>query len=215
MDLRIHLFSFLVLVLSWSASVSAIPDHGPLSTRSPEGLSRSADRPLSDLRSDFAASKTSISKRSLRLNRDYFSVGYYVGLGWFCYFNLLDVVIPITRPAVEDMELFFSSVMSLAGDVWAHEPAKATRVAAAGQILLRLTSSEPIAWEWIHDFLIGAVRGSPFSSTRHLASACFVKGTWTPICRLFHSSVFLTVAHGSVDILDKSWARSRVQDNLP
>ena len=96
-----------------------------------------------------------LSKRDLDRNR--YAVTQYLGLGWFCYFNLLDIVTPLVQIAVQDMEHFFSTVLSMAGDIWANEPAQTWRGARYGEIILEMSSSAPIPWEWIHGYLIGAV----------------------------------------------------------
>lgn len=85
------------------------------------------------------------------------------------------MVVPTGPPPIEQMEHFFNSVLSLGGEIWANEPATTYRSALMGEIALKMTSSEPIMWEWIRGYLIGAasqiIRLSPHISSIPCSSA--------------------------------------------
>lgn len=145
------------LLLAWMLFAVGLsnPVFSPI--RSPWGLSRTSYYALFDPSDEVSISTTSTPKRYLSLNRRSFCMLHYVGFGWFCYYNLLDLVYHVDPPAIEDMVNFFSSVLSLAGSVWAEEPAANFREAAMGQMILKMTSSHPIPWDWIRSFLLGSV----------------------------------------------------------
>ncbi|KAI4114873.1 MAG: hypothetical protein LQ345_004426 [Seirophora villosa] len=124
--------------------------------RPPWGLSRSSNHAELGVRDSVSISRSSIVKRVNRASRGMCFVTSYIGFGWFCYYNLLDVVVHPYLPAIEEMERFFSTVLSL-GNAWAEEPAATIREASIGEIVLRMTSSDPIPWEWILSFLEGAI----------------------------------------------------------
>lgn len=81
----------------------------------------------------------------------------WVGFEWYCYYNILDIINPVTPISQQDLEAFYSDILSLAGQVWAFETAQKLRRASVGGITLEFRSSDPIAWEWIHEFLVESV----------------------------------------------------------
>lgn len=147
----------LVLLCSWMTSVSALPNHVIPSTGSTEVLLNKSGSSLFESGQDVAVMTKSRPKRMSRNNRNLFAINHYIGFGWFCYYNALDLVAPPASFAIQDMEHFLSGVLSLAGSVWANEPDERVRVAAIGQLILKMTSNEPIPWHWIHGYLLGAV----------------------------------------------------------
>ncbi len=157
--MRLHLcISFLIFVCSWTPSGFASPHHVFPSKGSTEVLSKSSDARLSKSAHDMATTRRSRPKRWLHANQNLFAINYYLGAGWSCYYNSLDFIYPGSAVAEEDLERFLSGVLSLAGAVWANQPDRTVRVASLGQLILKVTSNEPIPWQWIHGYLLGAVR---------------------------------------------------------
>lgn len=144
------------LLLAWLLFAVGLsnPVFSPI--RPPWGLSRSSNHAELGVRDSVSNSRSSIVKRVNRASRGMCFVTSYIGFGWFCYYSILDVVVHPYLPAIEEMERFFSTVLSL-GNAWAEEPAATIREASIGEIVLRMTSSDPIPWEWILSFLEGAV----------------------------------------------------------
>lgn len=143
-----------------------------------------------------------------------FAWNYYVGFGWWCYFNMLDVVMPLTPPAVEDMELFFSAVLSFAGNVWAQEPAKSIYRVTVGQIRLNMWSSQPIPFQFIYGYLTGAVCPSIFFSAQSDAFLPLAEMRMLGLQARFTLRRPKFVAHDLAAMVDKSWSCSRLQNQL-
>lgn len=148
-----------VLLLSFPITfASAVSNQNLPPSRASQGLSYSSrnNQPANsgDILRVFG---TSISKRASVINRNGCARNHYLGMGWWCYYNTLDLILPVTMPAIEDMERFFSNVLSLAGDVWSLKPALNFYKVSMGQIILQMKSSEPIPSAWIHEYLKGAV----------------------------------------------------------
>ncbi|KAL8829375.1 MAG: hypothetical protein Q9170_006192 [Blastenia crenularia] len=155
MEIRIHTFFLLFVSLSWIALIAARPNNVFPHIGHSTGLLRSSNHGRFDQSGDASRPTASVSKRTLHPNR--FAVNTYVGLGWYCYFNLLDMIRPFDPVASDTLEQFFTDVLSLGGAVWAHEPAETYRAARLGQMALKITSSDPIQWEWIRQYLVGAI----------------------------------------------------------
>lgn len=155
MRLHSRTFSFLFLLVYYIAPALAFPNRFPHSINHSPGFVRSPSKGLPIPTIDASDSTTALSKRTL--NRELFRIHYELGLGWFCYYNVLDMVRPVGDLPLHQMEYFFNTVLSLGGALWAHEPALNYREATMGEITLKLISSDPLPWDWIHDYLIGAV----------------------------------------------------------
>lgn len=139
-----------------ATSVSALPNR-VFPSIGTEALFNSSKSSLSESGQDVAVTTKSRPKRISPHYRNLFAINQYLGFGWFCYYNALDLVAPSASVAQEDMDRFLSGVLSLAGAVWANEPDKTVRVAAIGQLIFKLASNQPIPWLWIHGYLLGAV----------------------------------------------------------
>lgn len=156
MRLRTCPFFFFFLLVYCIAPALALPSRFFPSLNHDQGFAQSFGNGQPDPSIDASNSAMILSKRVLTLNRDFFLVHYQLGLGWYCYYNILDTVRAVGDLPVQQMEYFFSTVLSLAGAVWANEPAENYREATMGEITLKLMSSDPLPWDWIHDYLIGA-----------------------------------------------------------
>lgn len=189
MRLHTRTCSVLFLLVYCIALVLALSNRFFPPTNHSPGLVRSSRNGYLNPSSDASPSRRTLSKRTT-LNRNLFYLNYELGFGWYCYFNLLDTVRPVGPLPVQHMEEFFSAVLSLGGAIWAHEPALSYRVATLGEITLRMVSSEPIQWDWIYHYLLGAASKINGFSPRMAENACSL----------------------SADTLDQIWHGGSIQD---
>lgn len=80
-----------------------------------------------------------------------------MGLGWTVTFTLLDICVrldPLSKPA---MLHFYSSVLDLASNLWAQGFSENVWEVSMNDVVLKFSSSAPITWFWMQEFLLAAV----------------------------------------------------------
>ena len=85
-----------------------------------------------------------------------------MGLGWTVTFTLLDICVrldPLSKPA---MLHFYSSVLDLASNLWAQGFSENVWEVSMNDVVLKFSSSGPIKWFWMQEFLLTAV-SSPWN----------------------------------------------------
>ena len=157
MRLRVGVCAILVLRLLNCTVASALSRRSTLRHLPP---SLSYDDSLMNLREESVVSVAGLNRRvsyDVAAMHDRLNVALVLGAGWIVRYNRLDWAFSNVIPPSNELIRFYAEVLSLAGAVWAQEPAQNFRQASLGGITLTLWSTGPITWNFLNWFLISAV----------------------------------------------------------
>lgn len=185
--------SWLLYTLFFSPSNTAIIHTRPVPERSTTSLSRHVpwtahSDPLTVLDTGKVITKRD---RLVRSNRPFV---LRMGLGWTVTFTLLDICVrldPLSKPA---MLHFYSSVLDLASNLWAQGFSENVWEVSMNEVVLKFSSSGPITWFWMQEFLLAAV-SSPWNHILAEATGGTCRHGRVNLCQHTLPSIRLSLSH--------------------
>lgn len=139
-------------------NTSAIPSR-PLRERSATSLSRHVPWTVNFGALMVHESGKSITKRN-KLSRHSQSIILRLGLGWTVTYTLLHICVSLTPLSKPEMVYFYSSVLDLARNLWIEGFNERVWEVSMNDVVLKFSSSGPITWFWMQEFLLTSVSSS-------------------------------------------------------
>lgn len=101
----------------------------------------------------------SITKRDW-LSRQSQPIILHLGLGWTVTYTLLTICVSLTPSSKPEMVHFYSSVLDLARNLWIEGFNERVWEVSMNDVVLKFSSSGPITWFWMQEFLLTSVSSS-------------------------------------------------------